>query len=70
MYPSMLLGIKFMKYVKHTVSYSLRTLLTAQEYEMVQAVAARNHAKHQLPVIAWAMALVSLDGSIGSAMLL
>jgi hypothetical protein len=57
----MLLGIQFMKHVKHAVSYSLKTLLTAQEYEMVKAVAARNHAEHQLPVIAWAMSLVSLD---------
>jgi hypothetical protein len=50
-----------MKHVKHAVSYSLKSLLTPQEYEMVRAVAARTHAEHQLPVIAWAMALVSLD---------
>ncbi|MGA7951981.1 MAG: hypothetical protein WCA07_00525 [Gloeobacterales cyanobacterium] len=28
---------------------------------MVKVVAARNHAEHQLLVIAWAMALVSLE---------
>lgn len=50
-----------MKHVKHAVSYSLKSLLTAQEYEMVRSVAARTHAEHQLPMIAWAMALVSLD---------
>jgi hypothetical protein len=61
MYSSILLGNESMKHVKHTVSYSLKTLLTTQEYEMVKAVAVRNHAEHQLPVIAWAMALVSLD---------
>jgi hypothetical protein len=56
-----ILGIQCMKQVKHAVSYSLKNILTAQEYEMVRAVAARNRAEHQLPVIAWAMALVSLD---------
>ena len=50
-----------MKHVKYAASYSLRTLLTTQEYEMVKAAAVRNHAEHQLPVVAWAMALVSLD---------
>ncbi len=50
-----------MKHVKHAVSYSLKSLLTTQEYEMVRAVAARTHAEHQLPMVAWAMALVSLD---------
>jgi hypothetical protein len=50
-----------MKRVKKVVSYSLKNILTPQEYAMVRAVAIRNHAEHQLPVIAWAMALVSLD---------
>jgi hypothetical protein len=50
-----------MKQVKHAVSYSLKSLLTTQEYEMVRAVAVRTHAEHQLPMVAWAMALVSLD---------
>lgn len=50
-----------MKRVKKAVSYSLKNILTPQEYEMVRAVAIRNHAEHQLPMIAWAMALVSLD---------
>jgi hypothetical protein len=50
-----------MKRVKKAVSYSLKNILTPQEYEMVRAVAIRNHAEHQLPIIAWAMALVSLD---------
>jgi hypothetical protein len=50
-----------MERVKKAVSHSLKNILTPQEYEMVRAVAIRNHAEHQLPMIAWAMALLSLD---------
>jgi hypothetical protein len=42
------------------VPKSLKTLLTKDEYEMVENVAVRRKAYNQMPLIAWTMGFLSI----------